>query len=83
MKITFIIPRADTSGGVRVVSIYAKRLQERGHQVVVVSRPHRAPTLRERMRAKLTGRPLPYAARKVPSLIDGLGTRSPPDRKPS
>jgi glycosyltransferase involved in cell wall biosynthesis len=73
MKITFIIPRADTSGGVRVVSIYAKRLMERGHGVVVVSRPHRKATLRERLRAKLSGRPLPYAARKVPSLLDGLG----------
>ncbi|HET6251735.1 MAG TPA: glycosyltransferase family 4 protein [Tepidisphaeraceae bacterium] len=73
MKITFIIPRADTSGGVRVVSIYAKRLRERGHDVVVISRPHRAATMRERLRTKISGRPLPYAARKVPSLMDGLG----------
>jgi glycosyltransferase involved in cell wall biosynthesis len=73
MKITFIIPRADTSGGVRVVSIYAKKLQERGHKVVIVSRPHREPTLRERFSAMVGKRPLPYAARKVPSLIDGLG----------
>ena len=73
MKITFIIPRADTSGGVRVVSIYAKRLHDLGHQVVVVSRPNRTPTVRERIRSWATGRPLPYAARRVPSLLEGLG----------
>jgi glycosyltransferase involved in cell wall biosynthesis len=73
MKITFVIPRADTSGGVRVVSIYAKRLMDRGHQVVVVSRSHRQPTLRERLRKKLTGKPFPYDARPAPSMLDGLG----------
>src|SRR3982751_3982518 len=73
MKVTFVIPRADMSGGVRVASIYAKKLQERGHDVVILSRPHRRATIRERIRSRLTRRPLPYAARKVPSLIDGLG----------
>jgi len=73
MKITFILPRADTSGGVRVASIYAKRLHDRGHQVVVVSRPHRKATVRERVRAFVGRQPLPYAARQATSLLDGLG----------
>lgn len=73
MRITFVIPRADTSGGVRVVSIYARRLADRGHEVVVVSRPHRRPTLRERLRHAISRRPLPYAARPAPSLLDGMG----------
>lgn len=73
MRVTFVLPRADVSGGVRVASTYAKRLQQRGHQVVVVSRPQRKATLRERVRATVRGGPLPYAARKVPSLLDGLG----------
>ena len=51
MKITFIIPRADTSGGARVVSIYAKRLAALGHEVVIVSRPNRKPTWREQFAA--------------------------------
>ncbi|HZK81265.1 MAG TPA: glycosyltransferase, partial [Humisphaera sp.] len=72
MKITFIIPRADTSGGARVVSIYAKRLAASGHEVVIVSRPNRKPTWRERIRSKLTGKPLPYDARRSPSIFDGL-----------
>ena len=39
MKITFVLAAADLSGGNRVISIYAQRLQSRGHQVTVVSRP--------------------------------------------
>jgi glycosyltransferase involved in cell wall biosynthesis len=73
MKVTFVLPRADVSGGVRVASTYAKRLADRGHTVVVVSRPQRKATLRERVGAIVHGRALPYAARKVPSLLDGMG----------
>jgi len=39
MRITFVLGHAGLSGGVRVVATYAKRLQERGHRVVVISRP--------------------------------------------
>ena len=43
MKITFILPRADPSGGVRVISVYAKRpARAAGDQVVVVSVLRRA-----------------------------------------
>ena len=37
MKITFVIPWANLSGGVRVIATYAERLKQRGHSVVVVS----------------------------------------------
>lgn len=37
MKITFVVPTLNVSGGIRVISIYAQLLQERGHQVTVVS----------------------------------------------
>ena len=37
MKITFMMPADDLTGGNRVVAIYAKILQERGHSVRVVS----------------------------------------------
>jgi glycosyltransferase involved in cell wall biosynthesis len=73
MKITFILPRADLSGGVRVISAYARRLHDRGHQVVIVSRPPRKPTLRERIRVMVHGGVLPYDARTAPSLLDGMG----------
>ena len=72
MKVTFVLAQADLSGGVRVVSIYADRLRRRGHEVVVVARPSRAPTLREKARSALTGRLLPSAARSGPTHLDDL-----------
>lgn len=39
MKITFILPFAGLQGGIRVLATYAKRLQDRGHEVLVISVP--------------------------------------------
>jgi glycosyltransferase involved in cell wall biosynthesis len=49
MKITFLLPNLDLSGGNRVVCIYARKLRERGHTVTVVaSRPPQS-SWRERL----------------------------------
>ena len=48
MRITFVIPWANLSGGIRVVTIYAERLKRRGHDVVVLSS-----LLRERIPLRL------------------------------
>src|SRR5689334_12938935 len=66
VKITFVLAIADLSGGVRVVSIYADRLKRRGHEVTIVVRPPRPPTLKERARSAFTGRALPADARIGP-----------------
>ncbi|HZN67154.1 MAG TPA: glycosyltransferase family 4 protein [Tepidisphaeraceae bacterium] len=71
MKVTFVLAQADLSGGVRVVSIYADRLKRRGHDVSIVVRPHRQPTLRETFK-RLAGRALPSAARAGPTHLDDL-----------
>ena len=42
MKITFLLPLVNMSGGIRVVAIYAKKLAERGHDVRLVSVPREA-----------------------------------------
>ncbi|MBU2994052.1 glycosyltransferase family 4 protein [Octadecabacter sp. 1_MG-2023] len=55
MKITFLNPIVRPNGGNRVVSIYAKKLLERGHDVTVVSRLPFQPSLRRRIKYKLTG----------------------------
>lgn len=44
MRVTFVLPHAGLSGGVRVCAIYAKALAARGHQVHVVSTPKPLPT---------------------------------------
>lgn len=51
MKITIINTEASLAGGVKVVAIYAERLQQRGHEVVIVSRPPNVTTVRDRVRA--------------------------------
>jgi glycosyltransferase involved in cell wall biosynthesis len=55
MKITFVAPSSHFSGGVKVVAIYAERLQNLGHEVVVVSPAHPVPTLRKRVRSVMRG----------------------------
>lgn len=59
MRITFLSAAPDMSGGARVVHIYAARLQARGHDVTIVSRPLRTPTIRQRLAARLGGKPVP------------------------
>jgi hypothetical protein len=56
MRITFLMPADDLTGGNRVVGEYAKRLRERGHDVLVVSNAPDRPSLRERVRAWRAGR---------------------------
>jgi len=55
MKITFIIPHAGSAGGIRVIAIYADRLQKLGHEVLVLSRPRRQPSLSQQVRSLLRG----------------------------
>ena len=61
MKITFIIPHADLSGGIRVVAIYAERLKKRGHDVLVVSAPKPRPTSKQQAKSVIKGKGwIPY-----------------------
>src|SRR5581483_11235142 len=75
MRITLFVGRPDLGGGARVISIYAERLQRRGHQVTVVARPPRKPTLREWLRHKIKGRPLPADTVPSPSYFTGKSFR--------
>ena len=70
MRITFVLPYAGTSGGTRVVAIYADRLTRRGHDVLVVSTPRRPAPLRAKIRSLLKGNgwPKPYG----PSHLDAF-----------
>ncbi|MEO1179167.1 MAG: glycosyltransferase family 1 protein, partial [Pseudomonadota bacterium] len=49
MKITFVSPPPNLSGGVRVIAIHAERLAKRGHEVTVVA-PRRARTAKAGLR---------------------------------
>jgi glycosyltransferase involved in cell wall biosynthesis len=73
VRVTFILPETNFSGGNRVVAIYARLLAARGHQVVVVSQPRRQPTLREKAKSWLSGRGWPPRARESGSHLDASG----------
>lgn len=52
MRITFVMAGGfNLSGGDRVISIYAERLQRRGHQVTAVASGYPNPRLREHLRS--------------------------------
>ncbi|MEM6749782.1 MAG: glycosyltransferase family 4 protein [Planctomycetota bacterium] len=54
-RITFVLPHAGLSGGVRVVAIYAEALRKRGWHVSAVSWPRPQPSLRRRVKGVLRG----------------------------
>jgi glycosyltransferase involved in cell wall biosynthesis len=56
MRVTFVLPPLTLSGGIRVVAIYAERLQRRGHRVVVVSPAMPKDPLRRRVRNWVLGK---------------------------
>jgi len=66
MRITFLMPADDLTGGNRVVGMYAKHLRERGHEVLVVSNAPDRPSLREHARALRDGRWREVRARRYP-----------------
>ncbi|MFN0132394.1 MAG: glycosyltransferase family 4 protein [Phycisphaerales bacterium] len=85
MKVTFLIPEASLSGGIRVIAEHAHRLRQRGHEVLVVSQPGTRPTIKDRLRSLAQGDGfLPTAHRPSPTHLDALGVphRSLPRRGP-
>lgn len=57
MRITFVMAGGfNLSGGDRVISIYAERLQRRGHQVFAVAAAYPPPSPREQLRSIVRGR---------------------------
>ena len=72
MRITFVLPHANLSGGTRVVAMYARKLTERGHDVCVISAPPPRATVKDRLRSLAKGRWLPGVEPAGPSHLDGL-----------
>lgn len=73
MKITFLLPTVNFSGGIRVISIYAQWLAQHGHEVLLVSPPPRAVPFKRALKSWLRGRGWPQKKRVEPSHIDGKG----------
>lgn len=56
LKITFLSPPTTMSGGIRVIAIYAKALQDMGHSVTWVTPPRASPGLKQRLKFFLQGK---------------------------
>lgn len=72
MRITFLIPSPNMSGGIRVLSIYAKRLNKRGHQVRILELPRIRTTFRSKVKSLVMCRGWPKAILEEPSHFDEL-----------
>jgi len=73
MRITFVLPHAGMAGGIRVLAIYASRLQRRGHEVAVVSIPQAQPSIARKLKSLLRGRGWPKDLEPEHSWFDGIG----------
>lgn len=73
MRVTFVLPGLDMSGGNRVVSVYARMLRDAGHTVVVVAAGARRETARQRLSRLLRGTPARQRPVAPSSHLDGLG----------
>lgn len=69
MKITFVTPFPDMSGGIKVISIHAQLLARRGHDVSIVSQGFKKPDLKTLVRSVLKDRDFTYFKSK-PSHLD-------------
>jgi glycosyltransferase involved in cell wall biosynthesis len=73
MRINFLLPPVGMSGGIRVVALYAKWLEDHGHEVVLISQPRPAPALRQKITSAIKGKGWPSGPEPLPSHLDGLG----------
>jgi len=71
MRITFVMPGLNMRGGTRVVSIYADRLQQRGHEVKVIS-VRRTFSWQQHLRSLARGKGLRRPNPPQPSYFDNL-----------
>jgi glycosyltransferase involved in cell wall biosynthesis len=72
MRITFVLPTVNLSGGIRVAAIYAQELAQRGHTVRLISRPPRAASKADKIKSVLKGKGWPVPRPNV-SHLDGAG----------
>ncbi len=56
MRITFLLPTANLSGGVRIVAEHARMLHERGHEVTVATSVRARQGALDRLKMRLRGR---------------------------
>lgn len=72
MRITFVLPHVNMSGGIRVIAIYAELLIKIGHEVVLVSPPLPKKTFKQKIKTLFKKNVFHDTKQPLPSHIDGL-----------
>jgi len=72
MRITFVVPVLEVSGGARIIAGHAQRLAERGHDVVIVAKRTRRLTFKERAKAWLQRKPATIPAEHSHVALSGV-----------
>ncbi|MFT3731275.1 MAG: glycosyltransferase family 4 protein [Hyphomicrobium sp.] len=75
MKITFVTPQPTLNGGTKVIAIHAQGLARRGHEVTVVSQPHRTISTAHKIKSLLRGKGWPPDPGLQPSHFDGTSLK--------
>jgi len=70
MKITFVVPALNISGGLRVASIYADLLSKKGHVVTVVSPKEATPSIKQKLKHFLKWKGYQYKSNFDASYFD-------------
>jgi glycosyltransferase involved in cell wall biosynthesis len=73
VKITFILPTINMSGGTRVIVMYARELIRMGHSVSIVVLPPPPIPLRDKIRSLIRGQGWPAVPKQPPSHFDESG----------
>lgn len=73
MKVTFVLPQLCLSGGMRVIAIYAKNLQLRGHDVSLVSKPGMPTSWRSKCKSLIRGKGWPKQRQANPAFFEAAG----------
>jgi glycosyltransferase involved in cell wall biosynthesis len=73
MRITFILPVVNMSGGIRVAAIYAKALSKKGHEITLISPPPAKIPFRRKIKSFLTNCEWHSDQENPKSHLDGLG----------
>jgi glycosyltransferase involved in cell wall biosynthesis len=71
VRITFVLPAANMSGGTRVIGIYANELVRRGHVVTLVSPPSKPLSFQQKFRQWIGGNGWISEAERRKSHLDG------------
>ena len=75
MKVTFVIPNHNLSGGNRVIAIHADWLARHGHDVTVVAGRYPQPSLSQKLRSVIRGRGWPVTPRREDAHFKGTSAR--------